>query len=100
MDALFGKLRADADVMDTTPAPLAKIPSLTKPGSIKVLKGSPKPATLKGLKASPKPVIKGARKPRAPRYRSKHEKLADKRSEQLLEKYKVFFYYFCITVYN
>jgi hypothetical protein len=78
LEALFGNLRrSDTVVMDTVPAPLTKIPSLTKPPSIKVLKPS---STIS---------LKGTRKPRTTCFKAKHTKMMEKRNEQLLEKYKV-----------
>ncbi|XP_076078381.1 uncharacterized protein LOC143048542 [Mytilus galloprovincialis] len=77
LDALFGKLRSDADVMDTVPAPITKIPSLTKPGSIKA------------LKPTPKPVLKKTIKTKALRFKPKHDKLKDKRKNGLFDKYKL-----------
>lgn len=68
------------EIMDTTPAPpvaLAKIPSLTKPPSIKV------------LKPAGKVTSRAARKPRTSRFMSKHERLMEKRNEERLSKYKV-----------
>jgi len=63
--------------MDTVPAPITKMPSLTKPPSVKVLKPS---STIS---------LKGTRKPRTTRFKAKHTKMMEKRNEQLLEKYKV-----------
>ena len=84
---MFGSLRrADKETMDTspapldltTPAPLTKIPSLTKPASVKALK----------------PTAKSSIKPRTTRFRSKHDRMMDKRHEERLEKYKVSFFAF------
>ncbi|XP_052088293.1 uncharacterized protein LOC127725398 [Mytilus californianus] len=81
LEALFGKLRrADTEVMDTSPSvptALTKIPSLTKPSSVKM------------LKPSLKTTVKTTRKPRTTRFRSKHERLLDRRNEERLEKYKL-----------
>ena len=63
--------------MDTVPAPLAKMSSLTKPASVKVLKPS---STI---------TLKDTRKPRTTRFKAKHTRMIEKRNEQLLEKYKV-----------
>lgn len=78
LDALFGKLRSDAEVMDTVPPAISKIPSLTKPGSIKTLKPSPKPV-----------LKKVVGKPKSPKFKPKHTKLMDKRTDNHLDKYKV-----------
>lgn len=80
LDALFGKLRSDAEVMDTIPPPISKIPSLTKPGPVKVLKTSPKPVAKK---------VTG--KPKSPKFKPKHVKLLETRTEKQLDKYKVCF---------
>jgi hypothetical protein len=60
--------------MDTVPAPLAKMSSLTKPPSVKVLKPI---STI---------TLKDTRKPRTTRLKAKHTRMMEKRNEQLLEK--------------
>ena len=73
--------------MDTTPtplsptkAPLTKIPSLTKPSSVKV------------LKPSVKTTFKASAKSRNMKFKSRHERLMEKRKTERLEKYKVFIF--------
>ncbi|OPL20686.1 hypothetical protein AM593_03501, partial [Mytilus galloprovincialis] len=81
LEALFGKLRrADTEIMDTStsvPPALTKIPSLTKPPSVKILKPS--------VKITVKPI----RQPRTTRFTSKHQRLMDRRNQERLDKYKL-----------
>lgn len=75
---LFGNLSiSDLAVIDTVPAPLTAIPSVTKTPSVQVLKPS---STI---------TLKGTRKPRTTRFKAKHSKMMEKRNEQILEKYKL-----------
>ncbi|CAG2232712.1 unnamed protein product [Mytilus edulis] len=59
----------------STPARLVKIPSLTKPSS--------------PLKTSTKPTVNPSRNSRTTRFKSKHERMMNKRNEERLEKYKL-----------